>query len=368
MRRLVLLGVVALVGVGAVALACDDEHRRTPPGKFSGGACQAAPGQLPRPDCDDSTNECTATGCVIDEARCGSTSTCLPLGDNKGKPIVDLRIRRLNIAAPEALAQPLLQNAVVNTGIDLAENTCGEKGNGLFTWLIRVDTQENTLLTGGAPPSNDAIGKGFCFARFDLGGTKIEPISAKIERTGDTLRTAEPLDVNIPIFLTESLSSAIILPITGARVEGVKLTDDGNCIGKFNAAALDNTCEEDRTTCQKWTTAGALGGYITLEQADAVKIATLGNKSLCAFLASEGTSCARDGAGKIVFKGDYCSTDNSPGSCGDSVWLAATFAASAVKIFDGAGSVEGCSGGSAGPADAGSDANDAGDASDAADQ
>ena len=40
--------------------------------------------------------------------------------------------------------------------------------------------------------------------------------------------------------------------------------------------------------------------------------------------------CARDPAGKITFKGDFCSVDKQPGSCGDSVWLAATFAALAV--------------------------------------
>ena len=42
------------------------------------------------------------------------------------------------------------------------------------------------------------------------------------------------------------------------------------------------------------------------------------------------------------------------GGCNDSVWLAATFAASAAKIFDGKGKVDGCSGASTG--DAGTDA------------
>jgi hypothetical protein len=354
------LGVVA----GAVALACaDDPHRRTDPDSplvlgTGGGACEAKPGDLPKADCDNSEQVCTPQpGCTIDEARCGSKSTCMPLGDNKGKDVLDLRIRRLNIAAPAALASPFIQNTVVNSGIDLAEPACAEGGKGLFTWILRVDKKAGTLVTGGAPPSADPFGQGFCFANFEIGGTHVAPISAKIELTGNTFKTVEKQSVNIPIFLSEQLSSAIILPIRDARIENVTFSEDGNCIGSFNAAALDPSCTEDRSLCSKWATAGSLGGFITLEEADAVKIRDLNNKSLCAFLASDsGLVCARDGAGKIAFKGDYCSTDKTPGSCQDSVWLAATFAASAAKIFDGQGVVEGCSGATTGPADAGPDA------------
>ena len=306
-------------------------------------------------------------GCAIDEARCGSKSTCLPLADNKGKDVLDLRIRRLNIAAPAALVSPLIQNTVVNSGIELAQPACAESGKGLFTWLLRVDKKAGSLVTGGAPPSADPIGQGFCFASFELGGTNVQPITAKIELTGDTFKTLDRQNVNIPIFLSEQLSSAIILPIRDARIEGVTISADGNCIGAFNPAALDPSCTEDRSLCSKWTTAGALGGFITLEEADGVRIRDLNNKSLCAFLASDsGLVCARDPQGKIVYKGDFCSTDRTPGSCQDSVWLAATFAASAAKIFDGNGIVEGCSGAITGPADGGSDASSDADVTDAA--
>ena len=67
-----------------------------------------------------------------------------------------------------------------------------------------------------------------------------------------------------------------------------------------------------------------------------------------------GSTVTRDGSGKIVYEGDYCGATKSAGGCKDAVWLAATFAASAAKIFDGKGVVEGCSGASTG--DAGSDA------------
>ena len=85
---------------------------------------------------------------------------------------------------------------------------------------------------------------------------------------------------------------------------------------------------------------------MTLEEADAVTIQELA-RSLCVVL-SKGVpgangKCARDSAGKIAFKGDYCSTSKTAGDCGDSMWLAATFAASGATIFDGQG-VPGCSG------------------------
>ncbi len=373
MRKLWLAPLVVGAALAAVAIACeDDPHRRTDPGKLlgGGGACEAKPGELPKPDCDNSSRSCVPSpGCTIDEGRCGSKSTCLPLADNKGKDVLDLRIRRLNIAAPAALSSSFIQNTVVNSGIELAQPTCAENGKGLFTWLLRVDTKNGTLVTGGAPPPTDPLGQGFCFANFQLGATKVSPLTAKIEISAEkTFRTLERQDVNIPIFLSEQLSSAIILPLRDVRIEGVTLSAEGNCIGAFNAAALDPGCFEDRELCPKWQTAGALGGFITLEEADEVKIRDLNNKSLCAFLATDsGVKCVRDGAGKIVYKGDYCSTDKSAGSCQDSVWLAATFAASAAKVFDGNGLVEGCSGASTGPVDAGSEAGitDAGSDADA---
>ena len=370
-RRTFAFAAVLGLGTAFAALACeDDPHLRTPPGKLlgGGGECEANAGELPAADCDNSLKSCTPVpGCSIDEARCGSTSTCLPIGDNTGKDVLDLRIRRLNIAAPQALAGDFIQNTVVNSGIDLAEPACAENGKGLFTWILRVDKTAGTILTGGAPPSSDPLGQGFCFASFEIGGTKVQPITAKIELEGDTFKTVERQSVNIPIFLSEELASAIILPIRDARIENVTLSPDGNCIGAFNAAALDPSCTEDRSLCSKWTTAGALGGFITLEEADGVKIRDLGDKSLCAFLAADsGLVCARDADGKIAYKGDYCSTDKTPGSCQDSVWLAATFAASAAKIFDGKDIVEGCSGAITSPVDAGADAESDADVGDAA--
>jgi hypothetical protein len=351
----------AAAGLGSIAAACaDDPRRRTSPEQAlgGGGACEAPPGELPAADCDDSDKDCRARpGCTIDEARCGSASTCLPMADNTGKDILDYRIRRLNIAAPAALAASFIQNTIVGLNIDLEAQACGELGKGLFTWLLRVDRARGEIVTGGAPPSSDPFGLGFCFAAFEVGGNKVEPIRVKAEFEGDTFRSTEPKPINIPIFLADDIASAILLPIRDARLENVTLSAEGNCIGRFNQAALDPGCYDDREACAKWTTAGALGGYITLEEADAVLIRDLNNKSLCSFLAGEsGLTCERVD-GKIAYQGDYCGADKQAGSCRDSVWMAATFAASAVTIFDGAGTVEACSGASAEPEqDAGTDA------------
>ncbi len=362
------LGLGLIGGAAIIAIACsDDPHRRTSREQAlgGGGACEAEPGALPAPDCDNSEKACEPReGCQIDEAKCGSKSTCLPIGDNKGKDVLDFRMRRLNIAAPPALAARFIQNTVVDLNLTLAEPVCAEKGKGLFTWLLRVDKKNNTLITGGSPPARDPFGEGFCFASFDLNGTMVAPIETKIEieTVGDNQRfkSLDRKNVNIPIFITEQASSAIILPISDVLIEGVTISEEGNCIGKLNTAALDPSCNDDRTLCSKWTTAGSLGGYITLEEADKVTIKDLGNKSLCSFLSSsEPLTCPRDGAGQIIYKGDFCSKDKTPGSCQDSIWLAATFAASAAKIFDGTGKVEGCSGVStadAGTEDAATDA------------
>jgi hypothetical protein len=154
----------------------------------------------------------------------------------------------------------------------------------------------------------------------------------------------------------------IILPITDIQVESVTISDDGNCIGKINPDALDSNCT-DGADCTKWKTAGAIAGFITLDEADDVFIDLLG-KSLCAFFSGDAVKCARDPQGKLVYQGDFCSKDKAAGSCADSMWLAATFAASAVKIFDGQGKVENCSGAIT-QVDAGTDSGS--DAADAAD-
>ena len=110
---------------------------------------------------------------------------------------------------------------------------------------------------------------------------------------------------------------------------------------------MATTTHPTATTCPKWFTNGALAGYITLAEADKVCVSVL-TESLCVLLTgSLGVACnvcggASDkccGAADFM-KGDYCSTTHAAGGCNDSDWLAATFAANAVKISNTTGSCQ----------------------------
>jgi len=342
-----LLGSAAAAASLAVIAACglDPPPKNTAPIAPPPTGCVAEAGTVPTPNCDNSSNQCTGGGCAIDEAKCGPTSTCLPIGDNKGKTTLDFRMRRLNIATPPTLSQAIIQKSIVTKGIDL-KGVCGDDGDGGFNWLLRIDKTAGTLTTGGAPPSSDPLGTGYCFYNHTVpSGITVAPTTAKVtfNAAGDTFDT-EPADkLNMATFLNGDPSTLIVLPLTKPRFTATTITEDGNCIGAFNASALDDTCTEDPSSCPKWKTAGIISGYFTLEDADKVPVDIL-KASLCILLTKappvpgpDGYGhCPRDAQGKISLppsnQGDFCSTTNTPHGCGDSFWFAATFAAAAVKI------------------------------------
>ncbi len=351
--RIALLA-LGTAGLTALVFACGfdpPEKNPNPPSSSSGsGACKAGPGELPPPDCDNSSNECTGgictagSSCCKVEAKCGDTTTCMPLGDNKGKTVLDLRIRRLNVATPPSLADVFIQNVVLTQNIDLKANgkggtlACGESGQGSFNWMLHIDKNAGTMETGGAPPTEDFL-NGYCFYNQTVNGTKVTSASTKVTFTGDTF-DADPIPkLNVPIFVGGNINNAVILPLSQATFKKVTLSADNNCVGKFNPTALAKDCSEDGSSCQKWKTAGVVGGFITLEESDNVDVKDLGS-SLCVVLTkatekAPGNKCPRGADGKIKLKGDYCSTTQKAGDCADSYWLAATFAASAAKLTDG---------------------------------
>jgi hypothetical protein len=358
-----LLSVAALGGASFVFFtACGfsppDKNTQTNTGPA--GACTATPGTFPAPNCDNATESgCTGGGCSI-QSECGSASTCLPLADNSSKSLLDFRMRRLNVAAPAALAEAFVQNTVVTTNIDLAGTlaapVCGDEGQGAFNWLLEIDKTGNTLKTGGAIPA-DPFTDGYCFYNHvtPTGNINVTPSTIPItfDSTGNTFDSSPIAKLEVPIFLNGDKDSVIVLPLTNVVMKAITLSDTNNCIGSFNIQALDNTCAViDDSQCSKWKTAGSLGGFITLAEADNVNIDVL-NESLCVLVTQTtkgpDSKCQPD----ALTKGDYCSTTNSATGCTDSVWLAATFAAAAVKINDGSSTPE-CQGGGA-PVDAGSD-------------
>jgi hypothetical protein len=169
----------------------------------------------------------------------------------------------------------------------------------------------------------------------------------------------------VPIYINGDPNNVVVLPLSQAKVQSVKLSTDGNCIGSFNpdgvtAPTTGGLCaDQDPSSCERWLTNGALGGFITLKEANAVNVVTLG-KSLCVLLtngtstADGGTQCATNADGSVTAQGDFCSTTDSPGGCADSYWLAASFAASAALINDGS-TVAACNGSLQGGGDAGTD-------------
>ncbi|HEY2368725.1 MAG TPA: hypothetical protein VGH87_20150, partial [Polyangiaceae bacterium] len=291
------LGGLAACSASALAVmlfgACIAEHERpvNEGGISSSVECDGGgPGNFPAPNCDPSDNSCPSTGagCAIDQGTCGDPSTCLPLADNKGKPTYDLRLRRLFITAPTSLGNAVIQNTVVDKGIDLDSPSCGDRGNGAFSWIMRIDPTGNSITTGGAPPSPNPKTTGYCFYHYNIGGIDVQPVTSPLSFDDAGAFSTQPITLlNVPIFLSPDAGAAtpsnvVVLPLRHASIQNATVSADGDCIGAFNPKALDTTCSiADPSSCSKWHTAGSLGGAITLEDADKVPLTIL-PETLCA--------------------------------------------------------------------------------------
>ena len=317
-------------------------------GPGDGGPCSGPVGGFPSPYCDPSDEvACAPNSCAI-SPQCGaSTSACEAFVTNPplGKGIQNFRMRLINLTAPTALANAVVQGSVVTAAVDLPSNdagACGENGTGLFNWLIQVDQANNKVTTGGAPPSADPVTTGYCFVNSVVGGTMISPSVLTPHFTGNTFTTTPiPGTLNIPIFVAGG--GEVLLPLNGATFSDVAITDDGNCIGQVNNNSIMPTsagpCTDSNATgqgsCSRWHTAATLGAYITLAQADMVPVVTLGNESLCVLLTGQNNGMNKCPTAALTM-GNYCSKTLQAGGCNDSVWLSAQFAASAVNIVPGA--------------------------------
>lgn len=369
------VGGAVACALGAAAFFGGCVSRKIPPappssagGSGGGGACAASPGSFPPPNCDNTDESCPPPATACPTTPCTGTSPCLAMADNTGKTTDDLRIRKLNITAPPALALGFIQAGVIDQGINL-KSFCGEGGDGSFSWLIRFDPTNGKVTTGGAPPTDDPFNAGYCFVKATLGGLPVAPVTINMTKGSDGSWASDVIDkLYVPIYVHGDPNNVVVLPLTKSKVTGVTLSTDGNCIGSYNANGVTapsptGVClDQDPSSCQRWHTAGSLGGYITLKEAEGVQVQDLG-KTLCVLLTqgsdttNGGKNCATDAQGNVTAKGDFCSTTDSAATstCADAFWLAATFAASAAKITDGA-SVAACNGSiSTGP-DAGSDA------------
>jgi hypothetical protein len=322
-------------------------------GSGGGGACKVSPGQFPPPSCDDTDESCAPPATACPTTPCSGTSPCLAMTDNTAKPVQNLRIRKLNVTAPPALALGFIQAGVIDLGVNL-KNFCGEPGDGSFSWLIQFDPNSGKLTTGGAPPVDDPFGVGYCFVKATLSNIQVTPVTIQMTKGSDGTWSSDVIDkLNVPIYVHGLESNVVVLPLSKSKVTGVTISTDGNCIGSYNPNGVTppsplGTCQDqDPSSCQRWHTAGSLGGYITLNEAEGVQVQDLG-KTLCVLLtqgsdtANGGKDCATDAQGNVTAKGDFCSKTNSPATsdCADSMWLAATIAASAAVINDGTGNAD----------------------------
>src|SRR5207344_1631545 len=87
--------------------------------------------------------------------------------------------------------------------------SCGDKGTGAFSWIMRVDPTANTIITGGAPPSPDPRNTGYCFYNYTIGGIPVSPAQSPItfDDAGAFSTSAITL-LNVPIFLHADAGAA----------------------------------------------------------------------------------------------------------------------------------------------------------------
>lgn len=271
------------------------------------------------------------------DANAGITSECVSIKDNKDSMKFGLRMSQLTISKPDALTagkNPVVAG-IISKGVTMNLPDCNLNGNGTFSWLLEFDLAAGKLKTGGAYPVDDPTA-GYCFVNADLSGTTVAPLVVDATPDADGKFSVEVGgDVVVPIFLT-SKEDYVLLPLSNAKMINVTLSTDQNCIGTYDAASLDPAA---MCLPPAFTNSATLDAYVTLENADAVPIASL-KKTLCALLTGEDDGdatmkhCKRDANNVITSKGDWCSTTDmaADATCADAFKLGADFAASGVTI------------------------------------
>jgi hypothetical protein len=275
--------------------------------------------------------------------------TCLGLVSNAGQTKLGLRMSEHDLTSPAAFTTGLVKSTI-DGAITPNLVSCNLNGNGTYSWLLQFDTQTMTLKTGGARPVADPT-QGYSFDDETIDGFHVQPVTFNgvAPDANGHFSVTQGADLVMPIFLNSTGTVAVVLPIHQARLLNGQLSSNDDCIGSYNAAGLDpaNGCGPDGTHPQ-FIDAASLDGYILLAEADQVIIASL-NQSLCVLLSGSSsmygappaqpggpTLCKRDGNGKILYQGGWCSTTNmaSTSTCADAEQLKGNFAASSVKILN----------------------------------
>ncbi len=306
-------------------------------------------------------------GCYPTDPKCTiAGSKCQALIDNSASNKKTLRISQLKVSKPAALASTTINFTIIGPAVTIQDNDACHLRPGLkagtFNWLMEFDLTDPakaTLRTGGARPVKD-VSAGYCFLTDSIGGSSLAPQTIPIvyDKATGAFSTGEGKALTVPIFLDqEAKTTPILLPLQGVKITNGKLTENGNCIGRFrgDVGELDSACQtlsSDPTDPQafQFEKGADLEGYITAEEADKVKIVDL-SQSLCSFLSNVREPCVEDSSFKCCRRGadgkvdlssasgkpDFSSTGQKACSgtpdC-DAYLLGTELSAAAVKIND----------------------------------
>jgi hypothetical protein len=290
-----------------------------------------------------STSDCkpTAEVCYV-AGEDGPGSECLAKADHSASPTTQLRISQHQVAKPATLAKPFMQDAIITKKSALSQPACNQFGLAQFNLLMQIDSTQKTLTLGGGVPQK-LIGDpndGTCWADFvdPTSGLAVKPVSAPYVETADGALQAAIADFVMPIYLDDTTSSAVLVPLHEMTVIA-KLSADKNCIGRYAHETLGENCTAAQDQFA-WENGGRYEGYITVEEADDVMVVSLG-QTLCVVLSGDPAkwkgpenSCKSAPAFALqgLPKGDWCKATNSEGGCQDAWYLSIEIAAAAIAI------------------------------------
>ncbi len=250
----------------------------------------------------------------------------------------------ITFTSPNVLASGVVAS-IVKGAINPQVPSCGLPVGGTFNWLLQLDTGTGSLRTGGAAPVASPE-LGYSFTSGALQTFSVAPITGQLLGSGCGPFSSSPAALlTVPVFLDQGGTQSVVLPLRQFRIANVVVSQDRDCIGVHNAAGLDpqNNCLPD-SVHPLFLHDGGFHAFISLEDADLIAVDVL-SQSLCVLLSGDPSTfgngafptekCTRDGMGKIVFAGNWCTSDTpATGACHDAMLVEGTFAASAITILN----------------------------------
>jgi hypothetical protein len=233
----------------------------------SGGCADESPPETNGDDVGDPSKD--------DEGRPSTDSQSWPCPVPEEATTRQYRVTAMQLVSPPSLSTASMQ-AIVDTSLDDMR----------FLWLLELDEEAGTLVnqpgyTGTVPPTTD---EEFCRVwRHPHFPTQTV---ASVSINDGVMGTNEPLQqLLVPIFGKRSERvPEVTLPIQQVELEGLTLSADGRFIG-LPAAPAGSTHH-----ASTWQTAGSMSGWISVEEAKTVEIASIGAAlTLCGVLAGQGS-------------------------------------------------------------------------------